>query len=51
MGKLRVGRPKQNWVKNTKESIWTTKLLHFTEYKETKQQDKEIYDAAINRKF
>jgi hypothetical protein len=50
-GTLRVGRPKQNWIKATKEAVWTTKLLQFTEYKETKQQDKKIYDAAIGRKF
>ena len=51
LGKRRVGKPRQNWVKQTKKDIWAKTLNKLSPYTETKQQDLEIYNAAINRQF
>ena len=51
IGKQRVGRPKQNWTRYTKEAIWKDILNKFDKYKEKDEQDALIYEAAVQRKL
>ena len=50
-GKRRPYGPRQNWVKETKKTIWVDVLKKFEEYKETEEQDDVIFISAHNRLF
>jgi hypothetical protein len=50
-GKRRPYGPRQNWVKETKKTIWVDVLKKFEEYKETEEQDQVIFVNAHNRLF
>ena len=49
-GKKRVGKPKQNWIHQTKKYVYVEKQHLFT-YDETKTQDDQILKWAQERKF
>ena len=49
-GKKRIGKPKQNWLHQTKKYVYTD-VLHFFSYEETNAQDKQLLTHAQQRRF
>ena len=49
-GKKRVGKPRQNWIHQTKKYVYVNKFNMFS-YDESKQQDDQIMRYAVERKF
>ena len=49
-GKKRVGKPRQNWIHQTKKYIYTQKL-GYTSYQEENAQDDTILQNAVARIF
>ena len=49
-GKKRVGKPRQNWIHQTKKHVYINKFNMFS-YDESKSQDDQIMKYATERKF
>ena len=49
-GKKRVGKPRQNWIHQTKKYVYETVMGHWA-YKEEEAQDDRILNYARTRKF
>ena len=50
IGKKRIGGPKQNWTRKTKEHVWNSKLKR-NNYEENALQDSELFNLAKDRAF
>ena len=49
-GKKRVGKPRQNWIHQTKKYVYENVMGHWA-YTEEKAQDDRIFNSARDRKF
>ena len=49
-GKKRVGKPRQNWIHQTKKCVYIDEL-HLFSYDESKQQDDQLLAHAGQRQF
>jgi len=49
-GKKRIGKPRQNWIHQTKKYVYVEKM-HMFSYDESRSQDDQIMNHAVNRKI
>ena len=49
-GKKRIGKPRQNWIHQTKKYVYVNKMQMFS-YDESRAQDDQIMNHAVNRNF
>ena len=49
-GKKRIGKPRQNWIHQTKKHIFLTKM-NKSSYEESREQDLQIFRNAKDRLF
>ena len=49
-GKKRIGKPRQNWIHQTKKYVYVEKF-HLFSYNENRGEDNQIYQYAVQRKF
>ena len=49
-GKKRIGKPRQNWIHQAKKHAYVEKL-HLFSYNETRAEDNQLLQNAVNRRF
>ena len=49
-GKKRIGKPRQNWIHQAQKCVYVEKL-HLFSYNETRAEDNQLLQNAVNRRF